>query len=62
MISTFKTLFDIGKWARGDENPKVGREFGDLRKSIVLQPTGKYAEEVTPRLRSTALIQCFDQD
>jgi hypothetical protein len=56
MISTFKTLFDIRKRARGDENPKVGREFADLRKSIVLESAGKYAEEIAPRLHSTALV------
>jgi hypothetical protein len=62
MLSTVKCIIDVPKRARGNENPKVGRKFGDLGKTFVLEFTGKYAEKVTSCLPSATLIQCFDHD
>jgi hypothetical protein len=52
MWSILKFIVGITKRARGDENPKVEWEFGDLGKTFTLQCTGKYAEKVTPYLNS----------
>jgi hypothetical protein len=52
MWSILKFIVGITKHARGDENPKVEWEFGDLGKTFTLQCTGKYAEKVTPYLNS----------
>jgi len=58
MWSIPKYIVDITKRARGDEDPKVGWEFGDLGKTFTLQYTGRYAEyaeKVTPCLDSAGI-------
>jgi hypothetical protein len=56
MLSTAKCIVDITKRARGDENPKVRREFGDLGKILAPKFTSKYAEKVMPCLDPAALV------
>jgi hypothetical protein len=62
MLSAVQCIFDIMKWAGGNENPKVGWEFRDFGKTLLLQFTGEYAEKVPPRLHSAALVQRFNHD